>query len=169
MSKFVLSMAVVCVICGCVSLTFQEQQELAQLQYRGITVDRASGGWQKPASPLSAGLLNILPGGGNFYLASGNAGDSAQWTYGFLNLLTWPISILWESLRLLLMLIQLINAICLIFINMAMGIICYIVWSGKVMKNLAIGKIYQVILIIIKCKGRDINILIKSGIIKLFL
>ncbi len=95
MSKFVLSMAVVCVICGCVSLTFQEQQELAQLQYRGITVDRASGGWQKPASPLSAGLLNILPGGGNFYLASGNAGDSAQWTYGFLNLLTWPISILW--------------------------------------------------------------------------
>lgn len=80
---------------GCTSLTFQEQQELADLQYRGITVDRAPGGWQQPASPLTAGLLNLLPGGGNFYLASGNAGDSSHWTFGFLNLLTWPISILW--------------------------------------------------------------------------
>ena len=73
----VLSVVIVFFSAGCVSLTYQEQQELAQLQYQGITVDRASGGWQKPVSPLSAGLLNLLPGGGNFYLACGKAGDSA--------------------------------------------------------------------------------------------
>ena len=58
-------------------------------------VDRAPGGWQQPASPLAAGLLNVLPGGGNFYLASGNAADSSHWVYGMVNLLFWPISILW--------------------------------------------------------------------------
>lgn len=42
-----------------------------------------------------AGLLNVLPGGGNFYLASGNAADSSHWVYGMVNLLFWPISILW--------------------------------------------------------------------------
>ena len=65
------------------------------MEYRGITVDRAPGGWQQPASPLAAGLLNVLPGGGNFYLASGNAADSSHWVYGMVNLLFWPISILW--------------------------------------------------------------------------
>lgn len=82
-------------ISGCTSLTFQEQQQLTELQYQGITVDRAPGGWDKPASPLMAGLLNLLPGFGNFYLAAGNAGDSSQWIFGFGNLLTWPISVIW--------------------------------------------------------------------------
>ena len=36
-----------------------------------------------------------MPGIGNFYLASGNAGQSEHYLYGTLNLLTWPISILW--------------------------------------------------------------------------
>lgn len=66
------------------------------MEYRGITgLSRAPGGWQQPASPLAAGLLNVLPGGGNFYLASGNAADSSHWVYGMVNLLFWPISILW--------------------------------------------------------------------------
>lgn len=34
-------------------------------------------------------------GFGNFYLASGNGADSSHWLYGLLNLLTWPLSILW--------------------------------------------------------------------------
>lgn len=80
---------------ACTSLSFQEQQQLAQLQYQGVTVDRAPGGWQKPASPLAAGLLNLLPGGGNMYLASGNASDSSHWIYAAGNLLTWPFSIVW--------------------------------------------------------------------------
>ena len=91
---FALAAAGIC-LGSCTSLTFQEKQELSALEYRGITVDRAPGGWQQPASPLAAGLLNVLPGGGNFYLASGNAADSSHWVYGMVNLLFWPISILW--------------------------------------------------------------------------
>ena len=45
-------------------------------------------------SPPTAAALNLLPGGGNFYLAVGTT-ESDQWVYGFLNLLTWPISIIW--------------------------------------------------------------------------
>lgn len=80
---------------ACTSLSFQEQQQLSQLQYQGITVDRAPGGWQRPASPMAAGLLNILPGVGNMYLASGNGADSSHWIYAAGNFLTWPFSILW--------------------------------------------------------------------------
>ncbi len=60
-----------------------------------LNIDRPSGEWEKPANPLIAGSLNILPGVGNFYLASGNAADSSHWLYGFGNLLLWPWSILW--------------------------------------------------------------------------
>lgn len=96
MHKIIFSLSAVWIFLnGCTSLTFQEKQELAALQYRGVTVDRAPGGWEQPASPLAAGLLNLLPGFGNFYLASGAAADSSHWMYGFGNLLLWPISILW--------------------------------------------------------------------------
>jgi hypothetical protein len=50
---------------------------------------------EKVANPSLAGGLNLLPGIGNFYLASGNGGESAHYIYGTLNLLTWPLSILW--------------------------------------------------------------------------
>ena len=80
---------------GCTSLTYHEQQELTRLQYQGVTIDRPSGEWEKPANPLIAGSLNVLPGIGNFYLASGKAAESSHWLYGFGNLLLWPTSILW--------------------------------------------------------------------------
>lgn len=80
---------------ACTSLTRQEQNELRILKSHGITVNKPLGMYDRPASPGAAGALNLLPGFGNFYLASGNAGDSSQWLYGTLNLLTWPISILW--------------------------------------------------------------------------
>lgn len=83
------------ILSGCTNLTYHEQQELTRLQYQGVNIDRPSGEWEKPASPLLAGVLNILPGVGNFYLASGNAADSSHWLYGFGNLLLWPVSILW--------------------------------------------------------------------------
>lgn len=44
--------------------------------------------------PALAGALNILPGFGNFYLAVGTE-EQEHWLYGFLNLLTWPLSIVW--------------------------------------------------------------------------
>lgn len=80
---------------ACTSLTYQEKTTIRELKGYGISVETPAGNWEKPASPATAGLLNLLPGVGNFYLASGNAGQSEQYLYGTLNLLTWPISILW--------------------------------------------------------------------------
>ena len=62
-----------CLLSACTSLTYQEKTTLRELQMQGITVDTPVGGWSAPASPATAGLLNLLPGVGNFYLASGNA------------------------------------------------------------------------------------------------
>ena len=80
---------------NCTSLTRQEQTELHLLKGQGVTVDRPVGSWERPASPAGAGALNLLPGFGNFYLASGNGGDSSHYLYGAVNLLLWPVSILW--------------------------------------------------------------------------
>lgn len=80
---------------ACTPLTKQEQNELRNLKAQGVTVDRPAGSFERPANPGAAGALNLLPGIGNFYLASGNGGDSSHWLYGCLNLITWPISILW--------------------------------------------------------------------------
>ena len=92
--KRVLLIIDVLFLMGCTHLTQQERNDLHQLKAQGITVDHG-GYYDKPASPAAAGALNILPGFGNFYLASGNGADSSHWLYGFLNLITWPISILW--------------------------------------------------------------------------
>ena len=82
-------------LAACQSLTYQEQRQLTELRYKGVTIDTPVGDWEKPASPLTAGLLNLLPGIGNFYLGNGQAAQSEQNIYGLLNLLTWPLSILW--------------------------------------------------------------------------
>ncbi len=96
MYKIILALIITStLLLACTSLTFHEQQELSELQYKGISIDRGPRGWQKPANPPVAGMLNILPGFGNFYLANGNASESSHWIYGVLNLLTWPLSIIW--------------------------------------------------------------------------
>ena len=87
MKKYLLIASVIFLISACTSLTYHEENTLRGLKSHGITVDRPAGDWERPANPATAGLLNILPGVGNFYLASGNAGDSTHYMYGFLNLL----------------------------------------------------------------------------------
>lgn len=82
-------------ICSCTHLTSAERQRKIELKSQGITIDHPRDNWEKPANAGAAGALNLLPGIGNFYLASGNGADSAHWLYGTLNLLLWPISILW--------------------------------------------------------------------------
>lgn len=94
--KKLLSLLLVLFLSGCCSLTHHEQKQLRELRSQGITVEHSQSDWKAPANPLAAGLWGVLPGGGNFYLAGGEGGDSSQYLYGFLNLLTWPISILWE-------------------------------------------------------------------------
>ena len=93
--KTTICLVVVGFLCGCNSLTYNERNTLQNLKAKGITVDKPLGGYEAPANPLAAGALNILPGIGNFYLAIGNAGDSSHYLYGLLNLLLWPISIVW--------------------------------------------------------------------------
>lgn len=93
MKKIVLLL--ILILSSCVSLTRQEQNKLAELRSYGITVDTPADDWKAPANPAAAAALNLLPGFGDFYLASGEAGDSSFYLYGFLNLLTWPISVLW--------------------------------------------------------------------------
>ena len=95
MKKELILIGALCLLSACTSLTRQEHLELRELKAHGITVDTPQGNWERPNSPAAAGLLNILPGFGNFYLAMGNGGQSEYYTYGFLNLLTWPISIIW--------------------------------------------------------------------------
>lgn len=95
MNKLLLTTLVALSLSGCTTLTHQEKNTLRGLKAHGITVEKPAGLWEAPASPAAAGALNLLPGFGNFYLASGNGADSSQYLYGFLNLITWPISVLW--------------------------------------------------------------------------
>ena len=85
-----LTFIVLILLASCTHLTRQEQLDWRELQNLGVQ-DKDN----QVANPALAGGLNLLPGFGNFYLASGNGGDSSHWIYGTLNLLTWPISILW--------------------------------------------------------------------------
>lgn len=74
---------------GCNSLTTYEKQTLTEL--RGYGKEPPSG---TPTMPAVAGVLNILPGFGNFYLAIAGH-ESGQAGYGLLNLLFWPWSVVW--------------------------------------------------------------------------
>ncbi len=74
---------------GCMSLSRSERTMLQELESYGVESTE-----QQKKGPVTAGVLNILPGFGNFYLGIGTD-ESAQWLYGFLNLLTWPISVVW--------------------------------------------------------------------------
>ena len=84
-----------CLLSGCASLSYVEETALKSLSAEGITPDKPAGGFENPANPVGAGALNLLPGVGNFYLATGNGADKDQFLYGFLNLATWPLSITW--------------------------------------------------------------------------
>ena len=80
---------------GCTSLSRHEQNQLRQLEAQGVTVDTPVGSYEAPANPGAAAILNILPGVGNFYLGSGRSAQSEHILYGVMNLLFWPLSIVW--------------------------------------------------------------------------
>jgi len=75
---------------SCTTLSHTERTKLEELKAAGIKIPH-----EEIKNPGAAGALNILPGFGNFYLAIGDYGDSSHWLYGFLNLLLWPVSIIW--------------------------------------------------------------------------
>ncbi len=74
---------------GCTTMSRSDKERYQELKQLGIR-----GNDMETKSPAAAGALNLLPGFGNFYLAAGTE-ESEQWLYGFLNLLTWPISPIW--------------------------------------------------------------------------
>jgi uncharacterized protein YceK len=74
---------------GCAAMTQQEKNTMYELQSYGVSSSDVA-----VKNPGIAAALNILPGIGNFYLANGTM-ETDQWTIGALNLLTWPLSILW--------------------------------------------------------------------------
>ena len=76
-------------ISGCTTLSRTENATLQELKSYGVSETEVA-----VKHPAAAGALNILPGVGNFYLAAGT-GESTQWTYGFINLLFWPLSPIW--------------------------------------------------------------------------
>lgn len=84
-------------VSGCVSLCYQERHDLEYLRANGIDVNHGRGGYEPPNSVVCAGALNLLPGFGNFYLAFGRGNDPVQGVFGFVNLLFWPISIVWAA------------------------------------------------------------------------
>lgn len=74
---------------GCASISRSDRAMLRQIEYCGLGKTD-----EQVKKPVMAGVLNLLPGIGNFYLATGTEqGD--QWIYGTGNLLLWPISPIW--------------------------------------------------------------------------
>lgn len=74
---------------ACTSLSTGQRAQLMEIQNCGIGPED-----QGAKNAAVAGALNLLPGVGNFYLATGGSG-SDQWAIGGINLLLWPYSVLW--------------------------------------------------------------------------
>lgn len=84
--KFCSCLIALTLLSSCVSLSRTDERHLAELKGYGITLNNP-GDFEKPKSVGAAGALNLFLGFGNFYLG--------QPGYGVMNLLLWPISIVW--------------------------------------------------------------------------
>jgi hypothetical protein len=83
----------ICLLCGvllagCASVNSHEKHAYRELKTEGAPCE-------KVAEPAAAALLNILPGGGDIYLATGDGANHWNWGAFVLDLATWPISPLW--------------------------------------------------------------------------
>ena len=82
---------------GCIGLDSSQRAELEDLETRHISCDEPPVGFEPPNSQTVAGLLNVLPGLGSYYIASGTGGRPWHYLWGTANLLLWPISIVWAA------------------------------------------------------------------------
>ncbi|MDR1497503.1 MAG: hypothetical protein LBS59_03695 [Puniceicoccales bacterium] len=75
-------------VAACTQLAPYERQTRDELRGYGIVAP------QEPTNQAVAGILNLFPGFGSFYLAAaGNEGSHA--VFGVVNLLLWPLSVVW--------------------------------------------------------------------------
>ncbi len=86
---------VLCTLNGCTTLSRMDSHEYKQLEKQGVDIDHPIGDYIPPKNIILAGALNMLPGFGNFYLALGDGSKKEHAIFGFLNLLLWPISVVW--------------------------------------------------------------------------
>ena len=77
-------------VCACVSLASGCATGLNSIQKQEYAAMEASGVLVEEKNPTTGALLGILPGGGSFY--AGEVG------LGIVNLLFWPVSILWDPI-----------------------------------------------------------------------
>jgi hypothetical protein len=73
---------------GCASMSSYERQTYRELEDIGARCETV-------ADPATAGILNVLPGFGDIYLAVGEGANSSSWGAFVLDLLLWPISVVW--------------------------------------------------------------------------
>ena len=74
---------------GCMSLTQSEKNALYELKSYGVNTCDV-----KIKDPAVAAWLNLLPGVGYFYLASGTE-ENKLWGMAFFNIFTYPLSCFW--------------------------------------------------------------------------
>jgi hypothetical protein len=72
---------------SCVSLSPTDRAQLRDIKALNLPEKTRK-------NQIAAGALNLLPGIGNFYLATGTD-QGGQASVGFVNLLTWPLSVVW--------------------------------------------------------------------------
>ncbi len=87
--KWVLIPILVLSLSGCMSLTQSEKNAVYELKSYGVNT-----GDVKMKDPAVAAWLNLLPGVGHFYLASGSE-ENKLWGTAFFNLFTYPLSWFW--------------------------------------------------------------------------
>lgn len=81
--KIILAIACVTILClnGCATpLNSMQKQELMSYEAKGLAVVEKN--------PTAGAALGILPGGGSFY--------TRNYGIGIVNLLLWPVSVLWD-------------------------------------------------------------------------
>lgn len=79
--RYLLTAALLTLITGCASgLNSVQTAELDHYRANNLAVEEKS--------PVGALLLGLLPGGGSFY--------GRAYGYGTVNLLLWPVSVLWD-------------------------------------------------------------------------
>jgi hypothetical protein len=74
---------------GCASMNYDETKQYSELEAAGVECEDV-------VSPVTAGVLNVLPGFGDIYLASGDYGNGGpSWGAFALDFLLWTPSVVW--------------------------------------------------------------------------